>query len=65
MSMANDKVKIKIRALQPISIGPGQILQAGEEAEIERTQASIDVALAQGLYEFTEDTAQPEVPANG
>lgn len=59
-----EKIKIKIRALQTLSIGDGRIVHAGDEAEIERTQASIDLAVSQGLYEVV-DGNTPEVPTNG
>lgn len=64
--MANDKIKVTIRALVPLSIGDGRILQIGDSAEIERTQAAIDEAKATGLYEVLEgEVNETEVPANG
>lgn len=48
------KIKVKIRALEILSTGAGQVLHPGEEAEIERTQNDIDRAIALGLYEVVE-----------
>lgn len=63
--MANEKIKVKVRALVPLSIGDGRVLQIGEEAEIERTEEVIAESKLIGLYEVLDGESKPEVPANG